>query len=155
MKAKKIVRISENGETNTFNSLSEAERLTTGATRTLIGRAARKGMNHAGYTWAYKEESPKLPDEKSPKLPDDAITEDQLREMYNIRSIVFKELDALPMGGFYRDSSFVRKFQGKTGFRGVLESPEAQRYRGKGSGGVVFWGHPDSVQKMKNEGTLI
>lgn len=150
MKAKAIERISETGEIERFKSAGEAERQTRGASRRLISRAIEKEINHAGYRWRFANGSP-----TEIQAHDDAITEDQLREMYNIRSIVFKELKALEPGKFYRDSSFVRRFQGKTGFRGVLESPEAQIYKGKGSGGVVFWGHPDSIMKMKNEGTLI
>lgn len=148
--SKQVKRISSDTEV-IFESCSDAERGTPGSTRTLIGRAARTGLTHAGYRWEYDN----TPQPVKAELPDDAISEDQLREMFNIRSIVFKELNALPAGCFYRDSTFVRKFQGKTGFRGVLESPEAQAFKGRGSGGVVFWGHPDSIRKMKNEGTLI
>ncbi len=83
-----------------------------------------------------------------------SITEAELRSMYDIRKIVKDELDDIPKGEFWRDADFVRRFQGKAGFRSVLESPEVSQYRGKASG-QVFWGHPDSIKKLKQEGILL
>ncbi len=83
-----------------------------------------------------------------------ALSERQLRELYDIRSIVMRELSELREGEFWRDGDFTRKFQGKAGYRSVLESAEASAYKGKASG-QVFWGHPKSIQKMKCDGVLI
>ena len=83
-----------------------------------------------------------------------AITEGQLREMFDVRTIVLKELETINKGEFWKDADLVRRFQGKGAYRSVLESPEAQKYKGK-AGGQVFWSHPESIAKMKLEGVLI
>ncbi len=82
------------------------------------------------------------------------LTKDQLRSMLNIRNIVINELNKIERGKFWPDGAFVRRFQGKSGYRNVLDSPETVPYRGKGDG-KIFWGHPESIYEMKNEGTLI
>ncbi len=83
-----------------------------------------------------------------------ALTEEQVRIMFDIRAIVLSELRKLNRGEYWRDSDFVRRFQGKAGYRSVLDSPDAAPYRGKASG-QVLWSHPDSIQKMRNDGVLI
>ncbi len=82
------------------------------------------------------------------------LTEKDLRSMFDIRSIVGKELNTLQKGEFWKDADFVRRFQGKGAYRSVLESPEAQKYRGKAQG-QVFWSHPESIARMKLDGVLI
>ena len=146
--SKRVKRISSEGEV-IFESGSDAERSTPGASRTLIGRAARQGLTHAGYRWEYTEEMRQHSDK-----PSVTLSEAQIREMFDMRTIVFKELSTLKRGEFWRDNDFVRKFQGRTGFRSILETPEASIYKGKNQG-HVFWSHPESIAKMKQEGILI
>ncbi len=86
-----------------------------------------------------------------------ALSAEQLRSMHDIRSIVMNELKSLRKtdgGEFWLDADFVRRFRGRAGYRSILESPDAAPYRGKGDG-KVYWSHPDSIKKMKQEGTLI
>lgn len=82
------------------------------------------------------------------------LTEDQLRSMFDIRKIVISELNTIAKGRFWRDADFVRRFQGKGAYRSVLESPDVQQFKGR-AGGQVFWGNPESIQKLKNEGILL
>ncbi len=158
MITKKVQRISPSGKVTEFESITEAAKSTPNACRELVGRAARRGVQHQGYLWEFVKTNgtPKPEPTRSPTM---AITEDQLRSMHDIRSIVMNELKKLrktEQGEFWRDADFVKRFQGKSGFRSILESPEAQPYRGKASGSPqVYWSHPESIQKMKNEGTLI
>ena len=97
---------------------------------------------------------PDIPIKPTPLSSSAALTETQLREMFDIRSIVISELKGIPKGEFYRDHDFARRFQGKPGFRSILQGPEASAYCGKAQS-QIFWGHPDSVKKMKSEGILI
>lgn len=84
------------------------------------------------------------------------LNEKQLREMYDINSIVRKALKSISPNEFWPDAEFVRFFglQGKAGYRAALESAEALPHKGKAQG-KVLWGHPSSIQQMKNEGVLL
>jgi hypothetical protein len=87
------------------------------------------------------------------------ISGKELRNMYNIKAIVMRALESLPYteeGVFWRDADFIRKFElhGRPGYRSILESEETKPYRGKAQGQTI-WGHPKSIQQMKNEGTLL
>ena len=104
--------------------------------------------------WAVVQNVFKHPKDEPPRAPTLALSEQELREMYDIKAIVMRELKELKEGEFWRDADFTRKFQGKAGYRPVLESADASLYRGKASG-QVFWGHPRSISKMKNDGVLI
>jgi hypothetical protein len=86
--------------------------------------------------------------------PTGALSESELRSMFDIRQIVRTELDRINEGEFWKDADFTRRFQGKSGYRSILESQDAMPYRGK-AGGQVFWGHPRSITKLKHEGILI
>jgi hypothetical protein len=86
--------------------------------------------------------------------PQQALSEAELRAMFDIRQIVRTELDRISEGEFWKDADFTRRFQGKSGYRSILESQDAMPYRGK-AGGQVFWGHPRSITKLKHEGILI
>jgi len=90
------------------------------------------------------------------------ITEQELRKKFDVKTIVIQALKSLSEKNqqgeriFYPDAEFVRQFglQGRAGYRPVLESDMAAPYRGKAQGRVI-WGHPDSIQLMKNEGILL
>ncbi len=226
MITKKVKRISPDGETKLYESITEAARENPGTCRELIGRAAHKSVKHQGYSWEFVESgsngSPK-PSHKpafllgmsksdyvrqwiqetgvtdrtevvkgvwkanpelfgtrkragsvvqnvfncnipltadqparQTKFPSSSgvLTEKDLRSMFDIRSIVWGELNTLQKGEFWKDADFVRRFQGKGAYRSVLESPEAQKYRGKAQG-QVFWSHPESIARMKLDGVLI
>jgi len=87
--------------------------------------------------------------------PMGAISEKELRDMYDIRAIVINALNAIKEGEFWRESDFVRRYlSGKSGYRGMLDSQDAMPYKGKASG-QVFYGHPRNIEKLKHEGVLL
>lgn len=149
MITKKVQRISPDGEIVVYDSITQAAKSTPGSHRELIGRAVRLGRKHRGYLWEPANGSPLKPQSTTM-----AMSEEQLRSMFDIRAIVLSELQKIKPDEFWRDGDFVKRFQGRSGFRSALESPEAQPYKGKASG-QVFWGHPDSIDRMKSEGVLI
>ncbi len=149
MLPKPVQRISPSGRTVNYPSAAEAARQNPGTKRTLISRSARRGLEHGKFQWQYLENGAPEKEEASP-----ALTEQELRDMCDIKTIVFRELQSLKRGMFWRDPDFVRRLQGKPGYRSVLESPEAAAFRGK-SQGRVYWSHPESIIKMKEAGILI
>lgn len=83
------------------------------------------------------------------------LSEADLREMYDIRTITVNALKSLKDEEYWREADFIRKFlSGKTGFRSILDSKIAEPYKGKASG-QVFYSSPSSILKMKEEGVLI
>lgn len=97
---------------------------------------------------------PHPPKEYNNGVPSAAISEDQLRAMFDIREIVFTELRTLKKKEYWKDADFVRRFQGRGAYRSILETPEAQKYKGKAAG-QVFWSHPESIAEMKLRGVLL
>ena len=70
---------------------------------------------------------------------------------YKIRSAA----QSLKKGQYIEDSDF-RDFVAKMStaeYRRPSDNPEFEKYKGK-SGGVVYWGHPESIKSKKVEGVL-
>lgn len=85
------------------------------------------------------------------------ITEAEIREKYDKKYIVQKHAKMIKEGEFYDEDSFIRFCSLNPrvpGFRKALDSPEFKIYKGKADGDV-YWGHPSSVEKLKNDGTFI
>ena len=85
----------------------------------------------------------------------ESLSESDIRELFDIKTIVKNALENLKEGEFWREPDFIRRnLNGKSGFRSVLESNYSQPYRGKAQG-QVFYSHPKSIQKLKEEGVLL
>ena len=83
------------------------------------------------------------------------ITEDELRCRHDIRFQVRRAVKLLEKGTYLTQSEFVQRAKIKpgAGYRDVIDHTEFEEYRGK-AGGMVYWSHPDSITKLKNEGIL-
>lgn len=83
------------------------------------------------------------------------ISEAQLRSRFDIAFIVDQVVSKLEKGVYIPESEFIvmADIRHITGFRTILESEKYDKYKGKG-GSVVYWSHPDSIQKMKEEHVL-
>ena len=55
---------------------------------------------------------------------------------------------------FIPEPEFIRKIGISGGYKHIVDRPEFEPYRGKASGGVYYWGHPDSIAAMKEDGVL-
>jgi hypothetical protein len=111
----------------------------------------------SGILITHPEKNPPDPSVKTDIVK--SLSGQELRNMYNIKAIVIRALKSLPYqeeGIFWRDADFVRRFglHGRPGYRAILESEETRPYRGKAQGQII-WGHPKSIEEMKNEGTLL
>lgn len=84
------------------------------------------------------------------------LTETELRQKYDLRFIIQKKVTTIETGVFYSEADFIRLcgIRPQGGYRAILDHPSFHKYHGKAPGGVVYWGHPDSIQKMKNETIL-
>ena len=83
------------------------------------------------------------------------ISEEQLRMKLDNRYILKKACEELTSGTFYKNSEFVLKagIKAGTAYRDLIEHPDFEKYRGKNSG-EVYWSHPESILKLKQEGIL-
>lgn len=84
------------------------------------------------------------------------ISEKDLRAKHDLRFIVKHKCEELKSGVFLTQAEFVQfcKINPGAGYRGVIEHPEYEKFHGK-AGGTVYWSHPDSIEKLKNEGVLL
>jgi len=77
-----------------------------------------------------------------------------LRAKYDNMFIVRNKVGLLEKDLFLTQPEFISmcKLSG-TGYRNTIEQPEFVKYKGK-AGGIIYWGHPDSIQQLKDEGVL-
>ena len=83
------------------------------------------------------------------------LTEQALRQKHDTKFIIKNAAALLPEGIFLTQSEFVIKANIKagTGYRDIIDHPDFDKYKGK-AGGVIYWSHPDSINKLKMEGIL-
>ena len=94
-----------------------------------------------------------VPD-KPPANQTGPLSEAEIRQTYDIRVVVQQALSGLKEGEFWPEQDFLRTkgLISKPGYRPILDA--AKNYRGKAQG-KVFYSHPNSIQKLKNEGVLL
>lgn len=103
--------------------------------------------------------SPTTPPEPQPKPQLNAvkgITKEQLRMKYDNKFIIQKFVETIEQDVFYPENEFIKRagIRASAGYRIYLEDDAFNKYRGRAPGGVVYWGNPESISEMKNEGIL-
>ena len=85
-----------------------------------------------------------------------SMTEEELRSKYDNKFILRKAVSNLERGIYVPENEFINKCGVKisAGYKLIVESDEFSKFRGLAPGGVAYWSHPDSIQKMKTEGIL-
>lgn len=84
----------------------------------------------------------------------DGLTEEQLRMKHDNTYQIREALKKLEPGVYVPQATLVRKLNLRPPYKETMELPEFDKYRGKASGGIVYWGHPESIRRMKDEGIL-
>ena len=84
------------------------------------------------------------------------ISESQLRAKHDLRFIVESKCLELKKGVFMTQAEFVQmcRINPGAGYRGVIEHPEYDKFHGR-AGSIIYWSHPESIKKLKDEGVLI
>ena len=87
------------------------------------------------------------------------ITENELRAKYDVRFQIrqaVKLLEWTEEGIYLTQADFVQRAKIKpgAGYRDILDHAEFDTFRGKAPGGTIYWSHPDSISKLKNQGIL-
>ena len=62
--------------------------------------------------------------------------------------------EQLEKDSFVIEAEFLRNIGVSGGYRHIVEREEFAKYRGKATGGVVYWSHPDSMKTMKEQHVL-
>lgn len=81
------------------------------------------------------------------------LTEEEIRNKYDYKYIIQKAAQKISRGKFYKEQDFrdsVTKLN-PNNFRRGADLAEFEQYKGK-AGNVIYWGHPESIQKMKDDG---
>ena len=87
------------------------------------------------------------------------ITEDQLRQKHDvvyILSQVFVKIEAEEGNVFYEKSDIIKRANLSPGYPGistVLESEDFKKYSGR-AGSTMYWGKPEAIAKLKEEGIM-
>jgi transcriptional regulator NrdR family protein len=90
------------------------------------------------------------------KLNNNIMTEEELRSKYDNKFILRNAVAKLEKGVYTPENEFITncKIKVSSGYRMAVDSEEFLGFRGVAPGGVVYWSHPESISKMKNEGIL-
>lgn len=83
------------------------------------------------------------------------ITEDELRSRYDNRYKINEAIKKLKLGLFFPESEFIKFANVKAGigYRQLLDHRDYLSFKGK-AGGTVYWSHPESIKKLKEDGVL-
>ena len=83
------------------------------------------------------------------------ISENQFRAKHDVKYQVEQAVKTLQKGAFLTTPEFVQsaKIRQGQGYKNFIEHPDFEDYRGR-AGSVVYWSHPDSIKKLKEEGLL-
>ena len=83
------------------------------------------------------------------------LSETELRQKHDVKYQIRQAVKELPSGRFLTRQEFINFAKIKTGVGYIahLEHPDFSKYRGKAAG-VEYWGRPESVEQMKQEGIL-
>lgn len=83
-----------------------------------------------------------------------ALTEEELLLKHSAEHQIRAAAQKLEKGTFYAEADFIRRVGVSGGYKHIVERQEFDQYRGKASGGVVYWGHPERIAALKAEGVL-
>jgi len=85
------------------------------------------------------------------------INEAELRKQHDLNYIISTTLASLKEGVYYKKAEITNLCKlkpGVPGFSDTLMDTKYEKYRGRASGSLTYWSHPDSIQKLKDEGIL-
>ena len=83
------------------------------------------------------------------------ISEDELRCKHDMFFIILSYVKNISGGSFIEETKMLKELTlyGKPRYRDAISRAELKAYKGKVDG-TVYYGHPDSIHKLKSEGIL-
>ena len=82
------------------------------------------------------------------------MTLEQFRQKHDVDYIVEKTLKQLSKGMIYEKTDVTKLTGLRSGYPGLSAALEnATEYKGK-AGGTGYWGHPETINQLKLEGTM-
>lgn len=88
--------------------------------------------------------------------PASLLSEEQIREKHDMFFRILHYVKSIPEGQFTDETSMLRQLEliGKPRYKEAISRPELKEYKGKVDG-VVYYGHANSIKKLKSEGILL
>lgn len=154
MKTKSVQSFDNEGNlVKTYQSVKEAEtemKLACGS----ISKVLNSNIRARGYFWRAKNGEVKT-DVAKTDVSDIYVTEQQLHERHDMLYRIMLELEKIPEGAYIEESVLLKKLGilGKPGYRSAVEHPDLKKYKGKVDH-VVYYGHPESIERNKTKGLL-
>lgn len=83
------------------------------------------------------------------------LSEVQMRARYDLNFKAQAACESLERGVYLTTAEFVQLcgIRPGAGYRGIIDHPDYDKYRGR-AGGQVYFSHPESIKKLKEEGIL-
>ncbi len=107
---------------------------------------------------SYDKKITKLPDIQLQEIDIDKfefIDEKTLMEKHNMFFQFEQFLQSIPKGKYARETDVLKMLglNGRPGYRAVIDHPDYKIYKGTADG-IVYYGHPESIEQMKRKTTL-
>jgi hypothetical protein len=116
-----------------------------------ISAAARaRGMARTTFRrWLRKETKTQVKPEA-----DVGISEEELLLKYNPEHKILHAAQQIPEGRFISEQEFMKRLRIRGGYKHIVNKSKFDQYRGRASGGTVYWGEPSRIAAMKDDGVL-
>lgn len=83
------------------------------------------------------------------------LSESEVRQKHDINYIISTALQTVKPGTFYKKDEILKLAKIRPNMPGVNDVLLInEKYYGRASGNVIYWSHPESIEKLKNEGIL-
>jgi hypothetical protein len=89
-----------------------------------------------------------------PMLTSAGISEQEFRRQYDNRFILREAVKKLKEGTLLEQRKFVQGLRLQGTYKDILEEEDFEPFRGKISADKVFWSHPNTIAKLKEESLL-
>lgn len=150
MRTKSVQSFDDEGNlVKTYQSVKDAE-TEMGLACGSISKVLNSKIRARGYFWRAKNGH-----EPVKEVSEIYVTEQQLHERHDMLYRIMLELEKIPEGAYIEESVLLKKLGilGKPGYRSAVEHPDLKKYKGKVDH-VVYYGHPESIERNKTKGLL-
>ena len=87
-------------------------------------------------------------------MTSEGITEQDFRRQFDNRYILREAVKELKKGQLVDQRKFIQNLKLIGTYKDILEEADFEPFRGKISSDKIFWSHPDTITKLKEESLL-
>lgn len=87
-------------------------------------------------------------------MTSEGITENDFRKQFDNRYILREAVKGLKKGQLIDQRKFIQSLKLVGTYKDILEEADFEPFRGKISSDKIFWSHPETILKLKDESLL-